>query len=451
MTRYRHHLCVALAATIASGWTKPGHATTEYAELLLASPAEDDLFGYSVSIAGDIAVIGAQRDDESFTNQGAAYVFVREMGVWTFEAQLLAPDPEEDAYFGSSVDITPANAAQEAAIVVGSMNKPAGSFARAGRVYVFRRNGTAWDPEISFDEGDAGGTAGEGHAFGAAVAISGHTLVVGAPGSGAAYVYRDWGTGAGFIPEAVLRPSDQTPGDYFGSAVDIDDDSIAYHEDMVIVGAPQHLHSYGTQPILTGSAYVFVRGNAWMEHELLPTDGADNDGFGGAVAIEEDYFANRSFTSSPVAVVGAKYHAVGTCVGTSGAHSGAAYAFVGNGYYWFDSSLWAKLTADTCERRFGGAISMDYQAGVHRIAIVQEGGDGNATESGAAYIYSGSPTSGFPPTLLDTLWASDGASGDAAAGGYGCIAVDQNRTIMGAPWHEHRRAPSNSGAAYVFE
>jgi len=48
------------------------------------SGATGDEFGYSVSVSGDTAVIGARgRTVNSQANQGAAYVFVRSGGLWT--------------------------------------------------------------------------------------------------------------------------------------------------------------------------------------------------------------------------------------------------------------------------------------------------------------------------------------------------------------------------------
>ena len=44
---------------------------------LKTSGAAADLFGWSVAIDGDTAVVGVPHDDIAYTNQGSAYVFVR--------------------------------------------------------------------------------------------------------------------------------------------------------------------------------------------------------------------------------------------------------------------------------------------------------------------------------------------------------------------------------------
>ena len=52
----------------------------------------DDDFGYSVSIDGDTAVIGAYGDDDNGSDSGSAYVYVRSNGVWSEQQKLTASD-----------------------------------------------------------------------------------------------------------------------------------------------------------------------------------------------------------------------------------------------------------------------------------------------------------------------------------------------------------------------
>ena len=47
---------------------------TEQQKLTASDGAVDDYFGYSVSIDGDMAVIGAWRDDDNGGDSGSAYV-----------------------------------------------------------------------------------------------------------------------------------------------------------------------------------------------------------------------------------------------------------------------------------------------------------------------------------------------------------------------------------------
>ena len=65
-----------------------------------------DAFGYSVSISGDSAIIGAVYDDDNGNNSGSAYIFRRGGTGWIEEAKLTASDGDYDDYFGTSVSIS---------------------------------------------------------------------------------------------------------------------------------------------------------------------------------------------------------------------------------------------------------------------------------------------------------------------------------------------------------
>ena len=65
----------------------------------------DDWFGYSVSIDGDTAVIGAIFDGDNGDFSGSAYVYVRSNGVWSEQQKLTASDGAAYDHFGCSVSI----------------------------------------------------------------------------------------------------------------------------------------------------------------------------------------------------------------------------------------------------------------------------------------------------------------------------------------------------------
>jgi hypothetical protein len=98
--------------------------------------------------------------------------------------------------------------------------------------------------------------------FGASFAISGRTLVVGAPQdgengmyAGTAYIFSE--SGAVWLPVQRITPSDATRVQYFGSSIAIDGDIMA-------IGAPND------GPISTGAVYIFERdGLSWKEKEKL--------------------------------------------------------------------------------------------------------------------------------------------------------------------------------------
>jgi hypothetical protein len=79
---------------------------TEQQKLTASDGEQYDYFGTSVSISGDTAVIGAYRDDDNGSNSGSAYVYVRSNGVWSEQQKLTASDGAPDDYFGFTVSIS---------------------------------------------------------------------------------------------------------------------------------------------------------------------------------------------------------------------------------------------------------------------------------------------------------------------------------------------------------
>ena len=111
----------------------PGYAVTfnEAQKLLAGDGAELDLFGNSVSIAGDTAVIGAQLDDDKGSSSGSAYILVRDaMGTWTEQQKLTASDGAANDQFGYSVSI-----ARDTAVIGARGDDDDGS--SSGSAYVF--------------------------------------------------------------------------------------------------------------------------------------------------------------------------------------------------------------------------------------------------------------------------------------------------------------------------
>ena len=83
-------------------WCDP----VEVAKLLADDGAASDRFGNSVSVDGDTAVIGAEADDDNGSWSGSAYVFMRIGGVWTQQAKLLPTDGAEGDEFGVPVSLS---------------------------------------------------------------------------------------------------------------------------------------------------------------------------------------------------------------------------------------------------------------------------------------------------------------------------------------------------------
>ncbi len=102
-------LMTLLVFMLTLGLTSESQAisTATVNKLLANDGANSDFFGRSVSISGDTAVIGAQGDDDNGSNSGSAYVFVRDSsGGWNQQAKLVADDGNVGDVFGVSVSIS---------------------------------------------------------------------------------------------------------------------------------------------------------------------------------------------------------------------------------------------------------------------------------------------------------------------------------------------------------
>ena len=237
-----------------AGWPGTPQTMSQTTKLTASDGGGANYFGTSVAISGDTIVVGAYGHNGS---QGAAYVFEKPGDSLTDineNAKLTASDGVAYDFFGNSVAISE----DEDTVVVGAHRHDIGTNADQGAAYVFEKPGVDWSGTL--DE-DAKLFASDGVAddcFGYSVAVSGDTVVVGAPGEvgvrddlaqGAAYVFEkpgvDW---SGTLDEdAKLFASDGVADDEFGF-------SAAISGDTVIVGA--HYHDIGTN-LDQGAAYVF--------------------------------------------------------------------------------------------------------------------------------------------------------------------------------------------------
>ena len=134
----------------AYAFTRSGTTWTEEQKLTANDTAPNREFGSSVTIEGDIAVIGANKDDSGGTNSGAAYAFSRSGTTWTQEEKLKAIHPLSSDEFGTSLAID-----GETLIVGMPLDDDAGS--SSGSAFAFRLTLLArctLDLELSFTEGN---------------------------------------------------------------------------------------------------------------------------------------------------------------------------------------------------------------------------------------------------------------------------------------------------------
>jgi hypothetical protein len=384
------------AAALVSSSPRALPVGTQLAELKGSDIVAKDGFGTPVAVAGTIAVVGSWQH----ARQGRAYVFAEEHGLWRESAELKGSDTVAGSAFGTAVAISGKT------VVVGAPGPQRG----AGRAYVFTSAKGGWTETAELRGSDTfaapGNCRGElcpgGSYFGASVAVSGTTVLVGATdqakGAGRVYVFTE--RGGSWDQSAELKGSGAGLGAEFGS-------SVAISGTTAIVGAPG-------DPTGGGRAYVFAeRSKKWTEvAELKGSDTVINDYFGSDVAV-----------SGMTAVVGAYGHAK---------LAGRAYVFGES------RGTWRQLAELGSAAAGYGGLFGDAVAISGRTAVV--GANFEARNAGRAYLFV---ERGARWTRLAEIKGSDTVAGDS----FGCsVAVSGTTAVVGAFRHA-----KGAGGAYVFE
>lgn len=243
----------------------------------LEPPAPEGNAGVAVAIGDGWIAVGAPfATVETRNEQGCVHIYGRtENGTWSFTTTLVSAAGAAYDRFGQAL------AASSNRLAVGAWGDDQRD-AEAGAAHVYETDGTNWFWRAKLMAAD--GAAGL--FFGAALALEGDTLAVGArkapvgskTAAGAVYVFRrdDGGT---WQQREKLTADDAASYDYFGSAVAVDGDEL-------LIGANDN-DDNGSK---SGSAYLF-RNSAggtgeWSQVALLlDAAGAQYDSLGSSVSL----------------------------------------------------------------------------------------------------------------------------------------------------------------------
>ncbi len=408
---------LAISAGAAYVFTRSAGVWTQQAYLkpaAVGTTQADDRFGFSVAVAGDTVVVGANLEDsntqgvqagpgtpnESASDAGAAYVFVRSAGVWSQQAYLkpaAVGTTQAGDQFGFSVavagDTVVVGAAGEdssttgVAAGAGTPNDD-GTANSAGAAYVFVRSAGVWTQQ-AYLKPAAVGTTQAGDQFGVSVAVAGDSVVVGAlfedsstlgvqagagapnesaSQAGAAYVFtRSAGV---WTQQAYLKPAavgtSQT-GDNFGFSVAVAGDTLvvgAYFEDSGTLGVQAGAGTPDELAGTAGAAYVFVRtAGGWSQQAYLKpaavgtTQAGDQFGFSVALAGDTVVVGAAAEDSSTLGVQAG----AGTPNddGTASA-AGAAYVFVRSAGVWTQQAYLKPAAVGTTQAgdQFGFSVAV---------------------------------------------------------------------------------------------
>ena len=448
-------------------FSRQGNSWVQQAKLVANDADAFDWFGTSVAISGDLAVVGAIREDGKGINSdsGAVYVFRKIGESWIQEAKVIGRDTREKHNFGHTVKTNGR---------IFAVGVPKGGSAGNGAVYLFRFQDNVWRQH------GAALAARSGNNFGHSISLENQTIIIGSSqdnndewekqvergDTGAAYIFRE--REGQWIRTAKLLPNDAMEGDGFGYGVSINGNT-------VVVGSISH----SAGGALSGAAYIYTKqGGKWLKlAKLIDTVSSSENEFGYSVAITDKTVVvgsrqddrrgintgsvyvyasltddkgqtrwdKQSVLTADDAAIGAQFgHSVSVDKDTIivGAHgmddagidSGAAYLFTRTSDVWNQQSKISGQDIATGDL-FGYSVAIDGD-----LAIV--GAHGANQEAGAAFIFVRDNAVWRQQAKLE---ANDSTPGDAF--GYS-VAVHQQTVIIGAPKNDV--VGTDAGAAYVF-
>lgn len=417
-------------------------------------PNVSEFYGGKVLLQGDTLVVAASNDgstatgingneaDDSAPQVGAVWVYVRQDGQWVQQAYIKASNANGGDVFGNPGDLFGSSIALSGnTLVVGAPEERSGargvngnqndnSIINAGAAYVFVRNGSTWSQQAYLKASNTPQVVPNFNTFffGAAVAIDGDTIAVGAPAedslssgingsqsyttferfidntdTGAVYVFTRNGTS--WSQQAYIKASNPSAGgptggqfsvvlvgDYFGTVLELSGDTL-------VVGVPNESsnatgvngNQNNDESGFSGAAYVFVRsGNSWSQQAYLKASNTGvSDGFASALSMS----GNRLAIGAPREksnATGINGDQANDTVGLAG----AVYLFERNGTAWQQAG-YVKASNTGFSDLFGFSLSLEgdrllvgatgESSGANGINGDQS--DNTKTGAGAAYLF----------------------------------------------------------------
>jgi hypothetical protein len=480
----------ALSAGAAYLYGRTGSTWSNAAFIKASNTESGDAFATDMAFSGQSLVVGAPLESSSSTGvngaqgnnsgalSGAAYVFntTPPFPSGTF---IKASNPDVADRFGNAIamdgDTMVVGAFSEASAATGvNGNEADNSASGAGAAYVFRRSGSAWTQEAYLKASNTG----QDDLFGSAVAISGNTVVIGAPGedsdapgvngfqlnesaqqAGAAYVFQR--TNGVWTQEAYLKASNPGAADSFGRSVAVSGSTIAvgaYGEDSAATGIDGN--QLNDTQASSGAAYVFTtNGAAWTQQAYIKASNTGaGDLFGWSIALDDETLA--------VGAPAERSNATGVNgnqASDSMVSAGAAYVFTRSGSTW-SQQAYLKASNTGADDQFGYSLALDGDRLVtgapfedsNSSGVNASGSDNSASNSGAAYVFERAGTTWSQEAYLK---ASNGESGLLWFGF--SVAIDGDLTAVGAPDEDgagtgvngpqRPLVASSPGSSYAFE
>ena len=322
----------------------------ETAKLTANDGEMNDLFGFSMSLLGDRAVIGAYASNDNGNNSGSIYVFDFDGIDWLLSDKLTPSDGALGDFFGYSLSLS------QNRILVGSTFDDDNGGA-SGSAYVFDYDGNDWNETAKITASDGAILDNFGHSvslFGDRAVISAYADDDNGTDSGSAYVF-DY-DGSDWNETTKLIPNNGTIEAFFGN-------SVSLSGDRVLIGT----FVDNDKLFNNGSAYVFdFDGSSWSQSAVLTANnGTMDDKFGFSVSL----FGDRALIGD--------YGDDGSIT-----DSGAAYVFDFDGQSWNQSDIFKASDAAIFDE-FGYSVSLNGDKAL--ISSIKDDDTGN--NSGSAYVF----------------------------------------------------------------
>jgi len=368
---------------------------------------------------------GTSQTDNSLTNVGAVYIFVRENGAWSQQAYLKASNAGASDSFGTSVALS-ANGDTLAVGALGESSKAIGvncnpnlgnvatcqaddTSAGSGATYIFTRSAKVWTQQFYIKP--SYNTAGDN--FGSHVSLSddGTTLAVSAvyedsaatgingtqvhncdplapvncaTTAGAVYIFNArYGT---WYQDDYIKPFFTAPTQYFGWSIALSGDGTtlavgAFYESSAAAGIG------GTQTYdcansincrdASGAVYIFsYSGSGWSQQEYIKASVPDiGDNFGNAVALSYDgnTLAVGAYTESSNATGISTVPLAPGEYNNAASHAGAVYLFSRSANIW-KQDAYIKASNTTAHDLFGADLALSSDGNTLAVNAPQEGG-----------------------------------------------------------------------------
>lgn len=413
-----NHIFVGAKEDVVTYQTDPGfgiifsRTNEQWLEKQTIIPSDsnkNDYFGFSVSLSGNTAAIGALRDRVGNNHSGSVSIFTKEENEWLLEQQFAPDDGQVGDDFGSEVILL-----GDTLIASSPLNNEAAL--DAGAVYVFAREGISWTQEQKI----LPPVATIGDAFGTSFAVFENTLAIGKPYSdsggtnvGVVYIYSKDDANQWVVQQTITPPTPTMNGE-FGYQISLSFDTMLISD-----------KGFYQQSFVPGIVYIYQKTNeGWLlESSLLdtPTFFYTNVIFGACTAIDRNTIAvslhgPTSFISSPP-------------------DFGKVYTFTRTNNTWTRQfQLSSRITQFPTATYFG--ISLAVRGDTLIVGAANTEGPGSLFKFNLSQTPFPTPQVILPPDTQD--FDNYGNS----------VSLDGDQILVGAP--SHSGAGYTSGKAYII-